>query len=825
MRGTRCSIYVWVVLTGIFAVAPIWGQGTNLALQAKATADSEFPGGGFEASRAIDGKDTTRWNDNCQGGDHWLALEWPSPQTIGKVVIKQAFDRIKSYKIQSWDEAKNDWVDVFQGTGPGSGRIDINQTLTADLAPPVITKKIRLWISNLACASIWELEVFAPPKLNLALFAKASADSEFPGGGFEASRAIDGKDTTRWNDNCQGGEHWIALEWPSPQTFNKVIIKQAFDRIGLFHLQTWDATKNDWVNVFEGRGPASGRIDINQTLVAVLDPPATSTRLRLHIPQIACASIWELEVFNVPFGTVFGKVTDEGGQPVAGAQVVAGDASTVTDQQGNYTLVVDPGLNNITVSKTGEFKSRTARGVEVPEKGRVERNFVLFRQPPNLVKGATVQASSESAQTDPDTGNPLYPASFAADGDLKTRWMAGGTDNEYLDLIWEKPQTFNRVTIREFGDAITEYKLQRFDEGKGDFVDIATRKVVQKGGDAILTTTLADPVTTKQLRILISGFVSPGGGLPAPSIMEVEVQNTPVGTVKGRVIDVFTGNPVPNADVIADPGGAIGVTDSAGTFTAILDPDDFALTAKKEGFFPGEPVIVTVEPGKVVEVEVPIPAKGENLARKAQAEASSEDGDNTADKAIDGQLETFWGSAGTEEGFIGGQVTNAWIQLTWPQPITFNRLILHEFGDRSREISFQAWDDQKKDWVEFASAASPGGGADIEIVHEKILSSPVTTKQVRIFVPTGQAPPRFREIEIYNFVLPPKVTPPAVKKGDLNADGKVTLADVILALQVAVGLKQPTKEQLSAGDLNNNGKIELPEVITILQVAVGKRTL
>lgn len=57
-------------------------------------------------------------------------------------------------------------------------------------------------------------------------------------------------------------------------------------------------------------------------------------------------------------------------------------------------------------------------------------------------------------------------------------------------------------------------------------------------------------------------------------------------------------------------------------------------------------------------------------------------------------------------------------------------------------------------------------------------------------------------------------------QGDLNGDNKVTITDAVIALQIAVGRRTATPEQLKAGDFNNNGKIEIADVIRILRIAV-----
>ncbi|MGQ9523735.1 MAG: dockerin type I repeat-containing protein [Armatimonadota bacterium] len=123
--------------------------------------------------------------------------------------------------------------------------------------------------------------------------------------------------------------------------------------------------------------------------------------------------------------------------------------------------------------------------------------------------------------------------------------------------------------------------------------------------------------------------------------------------------------------------------------------------------------------------------------------------------------------------------------------------------------------------MEVGSSVSPGGGADVEIQHKIDLKAPATTSKMRIFVPTGANPPRFREIEVYNFVLPPEAPVVTVVKGDVSGDGKLGIPDATIALQIAVGKITATADQLKAGDVNGNGKIDIADVTQILRAAVG----
>jgi hypothetical protein len=68
-----------------------------------------------------------------------------------------------------------------------------------------------------------------------------------------------------------------------------------------------------------------------------------------------------------------------------------------------------------------------------------------------------------------------------------------------------------------------------------------------------------------------------------------------------------------------------------------------------------------------------------------------------------------------------------------------------------------------------------------------------------------------------------QMDPPEAKVmlGDLSGDGKVTIADVTIALRCAVGLLTPSPAQLKAGALHGGDKIAISDVTRILAFAVG----
>lgn len=68
-------------------------------------------------------------------------------------------------------------------------------------------------------------------------------------------------------------------------------------------------------------------------------------------------------------------------------------------------------------------------------------------------------------------------------------------------------------------------------------------------------------------------------------------------------------------------------------------------------------------------------------------------------------------------------------------------------------------------------------------------------------------------------------TQPQVVRGDVNGDGKVTTADALILLRIAVGLQQPTQQQLAAGDVDRSGKIDVRDAVRVLRAAVGLENL
>ncbi|MBO4935101.1 MAG: metallophosphoesterase [Clostridia bacterium] len=67
-------------------------------------------------------------------------------------------------------------------------------------------------------------------------------------------------------------------------------------------------------------------------------------------------------------------------------------------------------------------------------------------------------------------------------------------------------------------------------------------------------------------------------------------------------------------------------------------------------------------------------------------------------------------------------------------------------------------------------------------------------------------------------------TAPAFKKGDMDGDGEITVADALKALRIAAKLVEPAAQDLDIGDVDGDGEITVADALKILRVAAKLAT-
>ena len=130
-------------------VAAIFGpQTTTQNPLPRLSASSTFLGGAYEPGMIVDGNIQTRWSAvDGSKGPSWLEVDFGGEQTVTGAVTSDYLDRVRQYRIQTWDGAG--WLDQAQGEKIGAHKVD---TFAA-----VKTSKVRLHLdASAGTASIAE---------------------------------------------------------------------------------------------------------------------------------------------------------------------------------------------------------------------------------------------------------------------------------------------------------------------------------------------------------------------------------------------------------------------------------------------------------------------------------------------------------------------------------------------------------------------------------------------------------------------------------------------------------------------------------------------
>lgn len=225
--------------------------------------------------------------------------------------------------------------------------------------------------------------------------------------------------------------------------------------------------------------------------------------------------------FESPYGAIVSNWKVEGERfiyhvevpPNVSAEVFIPATSPGTITESGKTVDQSEGVRFL-----GEQPSRSMGNYVIYElpSGRYDfevnqRSKVAFPEPigdvENLATIGRMNASSMFIETEKLPG---FEAFKANDENLETAWQANGTSNEWLEIEWLKPVTFNQITIKEVGNQVQGFKIQSFDNGK--WVDLATGNTIGEE----LSINLSD-VTASKCRLLIERSIN------RPKITEFKV--------------------------------------------------------------------------------------------------------------------------------------------------------------------------------------------------------------------------------------------------------------------------------------------------------------
>gem|GEM_PF-1907478 len=357
---------------------------------------------------------------------------------------------------------------------------------------------------------------------------------------------------------------------------------------------------------------------------------------------------------------------------------------------------------------------------------------------------------------------------------------------------------------------------------------------------------------TKRLRSITlnpdpGGYPTQSGGLFA---LTLEAASTPdTGTLKG-VVKGPSGNLAGASIVVGyDPtttaqgsGYVAAVTGADGSFSASVPPGTYPVTVVSRGSgLQGATQTVTVTTGQTTDLgTITLQAYGNQVISWLGAPDVNQGLRHLLPPAGDSATARFASTATTVAGepglqanafafdvddnfmYRGQPTTNATIRVHYYDEGTDTISLVYNSSDLTigngngkYEVSVPIVDKtDTKTWKD----------ADVSITDAGFYGVQPLEADFRVEVPSTSTTPLTLGYVIVaqgSSVSSPGTRPTPVVLGDLNGDGQVSVADVTIALQIAVGLKTPTPAQLQAGDLNHEGKITIADVTRILRYAVG----
>ncbi len=132
----------------------------SLTLGAAATASNVYRNEKeYQPAGAIDDDSNTRWATDDAVRECWLEVDLGAGREFDSVYLSEGWDRVRSFVLESRDDAREPWRPFYRGTTIG----------TAGLAasfPPAKARYVRLYVLDAAGGpTIWDFELYAPGQI------------------------------------------------------------------------------------------------------------------------------------------------------------------------------------------------------------------------------------------------------------------------------------------------------------------------------------------------------------------------------------------------------------------------------------------------------------------------------------------------------------------------------------------------------------------------------------------------------------------------------------------------------------------------------------
>jgi hypothetical protein len=281
---------------------------------------SSIEGGGFVASRAVDGDLGTRWasaNGRPKVDDQYLILDFGQDVYIDSVKLFWESSYSKDYKIER-EVSTNSWASMafYQGDDAMGGEV-----LAVDLDS--VTSRIQILSyesQGQYGISLYEVIVFGdtdascvpcPQSRDYCKFDELTiADISVSSNPSEGANIIDGDPNTRWVSDSNFQE--LYLDFGEEVYVDSILFQWDVDYSPLYKISTWNEDFGGYWDLYnvEQVTNAGGHVrfsGVNRTTTMIYV-------ISLPITPAAPISLWEIQVFGdpdqdcTPIKTIFGPV-------------------------------------------------------------------------------------------------------------------------------------------------------------------------------------------------------------------------------------------------------------------------------------------------------------------------------------------------------------------------------------------------------------------------------------------------------------------------------------------------------------------------------------
>jgi LmbE family N-acetylglucosaminyl deacetylase len=619
------------------------------------------------------------------------------------------------------------WADVESVDVPAAMQAT---TMATNLKSQAISQYVSAGDSEWLQAFVKRDEIFWKWELwaNLALKATATASSSITTAtspdrindgvvvGYPVVPSVFRGGRGEWVSNNELAGAWAQLTWTTPQQITRLVLH---DRPGpAENISGGTLTFSDGSSLTVGALPANG------VGLTVTFPQKSITWVRFTIGGASGTAVGLSEI--EAFGPLTSKLPPQTPQPNTPPSIVAGPtagAASITDAATTSVSVSasDADGDSLTYSWTttaGRIEGAGASVTFVPApvstpttvritvfaadghggiaSSWVEVSVTPSNGPQNIALQATATASTESTVHGQVAAKAIDGVVGGYPTDAQREWasqdqLAGA----WIQLTWTAPRTISRSVLHDrinTADQILGGML-RFSDGSS--VPVGT---LPDDGTGLATDFPARTVTWIRFEVTSARGVDTG-------LAEWEVYSAPQTGSNGA--------PQIASGPMATPSS---ITDAQTSSVAIIatDADGDPLTYSWQtsgGSITGSGATATFTPPHVttattfridvqvfdghggsasgfVNVSVTPSDQPRNLASIATATASSENvgRGQGAIQAIDGIVDGY-PTDPTKEWVSIGQLTGAWIQLTWPSVQTLGRVVLHDRINSSDQIT------------------------------------------------------------------------------------------------------------------------------------------